>query len=194
MARTTRLELPADTTTWQDRHDAETDAAYAAYVLFRDLGPARTLLKAAREYHQAPELTTRTGKYRYVQEWARLNRWNDRVQQHDTELAAIGRLEQVAAVRSMKDRHAKLAVSALEKAAKRLEGMDVDQLSARDVLAFITEATKVERLARGEPDQITEMSGPGHGPIRVDGLGEGVTDEQLAAALLEYADRDGDGA
>jgi len=48
-----------------------------------------------------------------------------------------------------------------------LKSLELDDLSASDVARFFTEATKLERTARGEPESIEErrLTGKGGGPI-----------------------------
>jgi hypothetical protein len=50
----------------------------------------------------------------------------------------------------MNQRHVELAMALQSKAARRLQEIDPDKIAARDILQYMIEAAKLERLARGE--------------------------------------------
>lgn len=63
-----------------ERQDNETDAAYAAFAVYRDLGPSRTKVQAYRDRYDKPEATQASGTF---SEWARRYEWDDRARQFD---------------------------------------------------------------------------------------------------------------
>jgi hypothetical protein len=86
-------------------------------------------------------------------------------------------LQQEKERREMHKRHAKMgmlaqtfAVRKLEKMASRIE-QDEERVSPGDVARILDIGVKVERLARGEPTDSHEVSGPSGGPMKLD-LGE----------------------
>jgi len=54
----------------------------------------------------------------------------------------------------MVERHTKEAMALQQKALKRLKSLDPNELSTRDVLNYLMEAMKLERLSRGEPTEV----------------------------------------
>jgi hypothetical protein len=139
-----------------ERQPEESDRAFAAFALYRDLGPRRSLDEVCRRLYgtQAGRKRDATGR---VQEWSRAHGWVARCQAWDEELDRQGRLAQIEAVMEMAKRHAEEARAFQEKALEGLRQIPVDQLSATDIVKFFVEAVKVERLALGEPDSVQEQ-------------------------------------
>jgi hypothetical protein len=54
----------------------------------------------------------------------------------------------------MVERHTKEAMALQQKALERLKSLDPNELSTRDVLNYLMEAMKLERLSRGEPTEV----------------------------------------
>ena len=143
-----------------DQLPGESSKAYAAFGIFRDLGPRRSLNEASRVYYgQAPpaENTTATGRRRkasgQVRLWAERWNWPARARLWDQELERVKRMKQLEAVDEMAERHAKEALMLQNKAVERLRQLRPEELKPRDTLDFLVEAAKLERLARGEPTE-----------------------------------------
>src|SRR5262249_16136143 len=68
----------------------------------------------------------------------------------------------------MNRRHIQEAQALQNKALQRLKALELDDLSATDVLRYFVEATKLERTARGEPETIEErrLTGKDGGAVR----------------------------
>jgi hypothetical protein len=138
----------------------ESSKAYAAFAIYRDLGPRRSLEEASRLYHnKTPESATPTagGRRReasgQIRRWAGRWDWVARARAWDQELERIKRHQQVEAVAEMAERHAKEALMLQNKAVERLRLLRPEELVPRDTLSFLIEAAKLERLARGEPTE-----------------------------------------
>jgi hypothetical protein len=86
----------------------------------------------------------------------------------DVHLDRQTREAQEQARREMGQRHAEVALALQEKAISRLKAMSPEELSSSDLIRYLVEAAKLERLSRGEPDTIEEQrhSGTGGSPIR----------------------------
>lgn len=67
---------------WEKQPD-ETPRAYAAFCMFRDLGPGRKLVDVARALYPGKDCRTQV-----KQRWSRPNRWLDRVAAWDAHLQA----------------------------------------------------------------------------------------------------------
>ena len=163
-----------------EQQAGESAKAYAAFCLYRDLGSRRSLDEASRSYHQRsgrqakPPPSRRTPRASgTIRRWAQRYNWQARARAWDQESERIKQAEQHAAIQEMAERHAKEALMIQNKAVERLRQLRPEELGARETLAYLVEAAKLERLARGEP---TERVSQEH---HFDHLQE-LTDEQLA--------------
>jgi hypothetical protein len=82
----------------------------------------------------------------------------------------------------MAERHAREALMLQNKAVERLRQLLPEELKARDALAYLVEAAKLERLARGEP---TERVAEERHAKDVKEL----TDEELASIIANGRER-----
>jgi hypothetical protein len=141
-----------------ERQPSESDRAFAAFCCYRDLGPKRSLDEVGKRLYggQSGRKRAATGR---VQAWSSKWHWRERVAAWDAHLDRQTREAQEQARREMGERHAKLAVALQEKAIQRLKAMPLEELSSTDLLRYIIEAAKLERLARGEPESIQEQRG-----------------------------------
>lgn len=130
-----------------DRQAQESGKAYAAFIEYRDMGIERTTRKVAEKVGKNVSL---------IQRWSRAHGWVDRVAAWDQDLDRQARAAQIRAIRDMNDRHARTAVVLQTKAAERLRELQPSELSPETALRYIAEAVKLERVARGEPETITE--------------------------------------
>jgi hypothetical protein len=82
--------------------------------------------------------------------WSRENNWVARAAAWDAELDRQNREAQVQAVLEMNARHAREGRALQVKAMRALRGLAAQGLDAADLLRFLVEGSKLERLARGE--------------------------------------------
>jgi len=143
-----------------DRLPEESSKAYAAFSIFRDLGPRRSLDEASRAYHgPSPQVTHssaargRRGASGQIRTWAQRWNWTARARAWDQELERVKTSKQLAAIDEMAERHAKEALMLQNKAVERLRQLRPEELKPRETLDFLIEAAKLERLARGEPTE-----------------------------------------
>lgn len=153
-----------------ERLPHESTAALAAFVAYRDMGARRSVRAVGQELHKSRSLIGR---------WSVRHGWVQRAAEWDAHVDREAAIDQLAAVKDMRRRHASLASVALARAAERLREMKPGELSPRDVVAFLREAVAVERVARGEPSTIAAVTGRDGGPVEV-----AVPDVTRAAALL----------
>jgi hypothetical protein len=143
-----------------DQLPGESSKAYAAFCIYRDQGPRRSLDEASRVYHSKPTQAANnapSGRKReasgQVRRWAERWHWGARARAWDQELDRVKRSKQVEAAEEMAERHAKEALMLQNKAVERLRQLRPEELKPRDTLSFLIEAAKLERLARGEPTE-----------------------------------------
>jgi hypothetical protein len=166
-----------------EQQPGESARAFGAFRAYRDLGPRRSLPGAAAAFYGQ---TSASGE-RQFDKWSRAFRWVERAAAWDRHLDAEGRAAQEAARREMADRHVREARALQAKALERLRALRPEELGPSDLLRYIVEAVKLERLALGEPDTVQrqELTGKGGGPLHFS-----LEDAVAAARELEEAQRD----
>jgi hypothetical protein len=124
-----------------ERQSGESVQAFEAFAVYRDLGPARSVTKAARELGKSRSLLGR---------WSRQFAWVMRAAAYDREQDRLFLAEQAQARRDIARRHAKLAQAVQSKAVARLQTLDPRELSPSELLRYIQVAAEIERRAVGE--------------------------------------------
>ncbi len=122
------------------RMHGESDPAWEAFLIYRDMGTERRLKKVAEKCGKNNRLIAR---------WSTEHHWRARAWQHDCELDAVRIKTHKDSIADMSKRHADLAAQMLEKAAKRLESLDAAELSSRDIAQILRVAVEIERNSRG---------------------------------------------
>jgi hypothetical protein len=109
--------------------------------------------------------------------------WKERAEAWDEHQRQKAREAHAEAIEEMNQRHIQEAKLLQTKAIQRLKTLELDDLSSADVIRYLTEASKLERTARGEPEAIEErrLTGKGGGPI-------GFSLEETVAADKELED------
>lgn len=131
-----------------ERQPAETDAAWSAFVLFRDAGPA----------------TRKVGDHGA---WSSRFAWRERAAAWDAHADRALEGDRVEAIADMRDRHLAVARDMLEvcrlEIGKRLARAraqpSVATVSVRDLMDLIEKAIRLERLISGESESRNELHG-----------------------------------
>jgi hypothetical protein len=146
-----------------EQQPRETARAFAVFCVYRDLGPSRTLRAAAAAFYQRSTASTE----RQVDKWSSAFRWVERASAWDRHLDAAARRAHEEAQREMVERHVKEARAVQAKALERLRALRPEELGPADLLRYLVEAAKLERLSLGEPDAVQrhELTGRGGGPV-----------------------------
>ena len=131
-----------------ERQKNESSKAYAAFCVYRDLGPDRSLEKT-REI-----LGKSAGYTRWMQTWSSKYDWVTRAQAYDDYIEGKKRKKNEKEILEMAERHVKVAKAFLLIIAQALQQIDPAQLSPSDMAKWLEVATKLERLSRGVPTEI----------------------------------------
>jgi hypothetical protein len=147
-----------------EQQPRESSRAFGAFSVYRDLGPRRSLRAAAAAFYERSAAALE----RQVDKWSRAFRWVERANAWDRHLDAEACQAQEQARREMAERHVREARALQAKALERLRALRPEELEPADLLRYIVEAAKLERLALGEPDTLQrhEVTGPGGGALR----------------------------
>lgn len=149
---------------WEQQPD-ESSKAFSAFTFYRDLPPHSRSLETAYKAFKARKRgapiaphTKADGRFRG---WSGQHRWVARAQAWDREKDRLARDAEIEAERqavdAMRKRHIGLALSLQNAAANALQDKLAAQggkLTESQIVRFLSEGTKLERLSRGEPDTI----------------------------------------
>lgn len=132
-----------------ERQDGETAKQFEAFVVYRDLGDERSLVKVAEMLSKSAQLMSR---------WSSANKWVERVAAWDDEQDRILRLEQIKDIKRMRKRHADMAVSMITAAAKGLKKImeKPEEMKPNDIARLVEVASKLERISRGDVGDVVE--------------------------------------
>ncbi len=130
-----------------ERQQGETVKAFAAFTTWRDLGPERSIQKAATALGKSRQLLVA---------WASEHRWRPRIDAWERELDRQATSAQLKAVEEMATRHTRGALLLFNAATQRAQQLseNPDQISPRDVARMFATAVDVERKSRGEPERL----------------------------------------
>jgi hypothetical protein len=87
------------TTTWE-RQPGETPKAYAAFCVYRDQGPYRSLRKTAEQFYAGKN----TVDHRQIERWSSKNRWVQRAAAFDVEQDRINQQKRQEAAEEARER------------------------------------------------------------------------------------------
>lgn len=189
-----------------DRLDAtgETEKAYGAFLAYRNMAPAGRSLRRAVPLAYGPEYTEDhalfDSKWQQMQRWSTQHQWQDRCRAWDRYEADARFAAELEAIRTMRDRHAAIATHALTKAVEGLRG-HTGKIAVSDIVRLIDVGVKVERLARGAPDEtvvrhegsltVNERSNEGDDPVAIRAIvgalvEAGAMPDEAVSAVDEY--------
>lgn len=123
-----------------ERQPGEGDAAFAAFVVYRDSGPSRSLADTATKVGRVKNTVGN-----HSRRWA----WPARAAAYDAHLDKVGTAAVVDELAEMNRRHARLAMDALEKLADRLMVMSTEEVTPKMLAGLLKVASDLERQARG---------------------------------------------
>lgn len=141
--------------------DDESPRAFEAFAIYRDMGPARHLDAVATKVDKNLSL---------IRRWSSDYSWVTRARAWDAENDRVKRDAQTKVVQEMSERHAKIAVGFQNKVIQRLQNLDPDELSARELAQWLDISVKIERLSRGANTELVrnEITGLDGEPILIE--------------------------
>jgi len=153
-----------------DQLSGETARVFQAFVVYRELGPRRSLRDAAQKFYYPKEPdhpASRTQVARF-QEWSAKHEWVRRCNEYDTYLAQAATQARLDEIENMNARQSSIGVQLQYRGFEKLQGVDLSSLSPTEALRWVLEGARIERLARGEATRRDEIAGTkGGAPISV---------------------------
>ena len=131
-----------DNMPWE-RRKGESEKAYEAFAVYRDLGEKRTFTAVAEELHKSCTL---------IRRWKERWDWQERVRAYDNDLESQARAQAIKDRKDMTNRHIQIAMQLQKKALAALKELSVEDMSPKDIKEYIKMATDLERLNR-EPTE-----------------------------------------
>lgn len=122
-----------------ERQKGESEKAYEAFAIYRDMGEKRTFTAVAEKLQKSSSL---------IRRWKDRWEWVERVRAYDNDLEKEARLKAIKDRKDMVDRHIKIAMQLQKKALEALTSFSVEDMSPKDVKEYIKMATDLERLNR----------------------------------------------
>lgn len=130
-----------------ERQEGEGPKPWEAFVLYRDMGPQRSVRKVAKELNKSDTLIGR---------WSSDWNWVNRAAAWDVEQDRQNRIAQNEEIKKMRKRHADLANAMIVKAARALNKIPDDEIKAADINRMVEVASKLERISRGDVGEVIE--------------------------------------
>lgn len=162
-----------------ERQPGESSKAYAAFCVYRDLGPQRSLDGARRTFERGGKRIS----VKFLGRWSSRYNWVARCEVYDDYIERRKREEREKDILEMAERHARIAVAFQEKVAERLQQLNPAELEPRDLSKWLDVAVKVERLSRGEPTEIGKQE------VTLPAIVEVVTSEEVTGTAASGADQ-----
>jgi hypothetical protein len=126
-----------------ERQTGESAKAFEAFVVYRDM--------ENRSYRGVGQ---ELGKSKtQIEKWARKFFWQERILAFIDYMDLLKRELQIKEIEEMNERQIRVARNLQAKAAQKLQGMDLSELDAGDLVRFFITASELEREARGMSSQ-----------------------------------------
>lgn len=122
-----------------ERQENESAQAYEAFIAYLNQGADRSIRAVGQTLGKSRAL---------VERWSAAYSWVARARAYDAELQRQAYEAAVKEQKRMAARHIKLAVAMQTKAVEALNELDPKALDAKDIVAMMREAAKLERETR----------------------------------------------
>ena len=161
---------------WESCH------AYEAFALYRDMGSSRSSARVGKQLGKSAALMER-----WSVEWS----WVKRAAVWDEEQDRLLRLAQREEVLRMNREHSAVGRLMLGKGVERLQMAAAADLAITELIRCVEVGSKLERLARGEVTDISELRGNPDHPQVVEVREIVVKSREEAQAMLTLLERNG---
>jgi hypothetical protein len=121
--------------------------------------------------------------------------WKERAEAWDEHERQKAREAHAKAISEMNQRHVQVGQAMQGKGIQRLKSLELDDISATEAARLLTDGTKLERTAHGEPEAIEErrLTGKGGGALKFSLEDAVAADQELEEWQNERVQPPGDG-
>lgn len=130
-----------------ERQAGESEKAFEAFTVYRDMGEERTFTAVCRKLGKSRTLIDR---------WNKRWNWRERARAYDNDMERAARAKAVKDRQAMTERHIGIAALLQKKAVEALKALESDDLSSREIREYIKLGTDLERLNRELPEDAKE--------------------------------------
>jgi hypothetical protein len=179
-----------------DRLPGEPNRWFSRFECFRRAGPNRSLLATLNDENAGKGRKKQTkvpGAWnRAALDW----HWKERAEAWDEHERRQAREAHAKAIAEMNQRHSQVGQAMQTKGIRRLKELELNAISATEAARLLTDGTKLERTARGEPEAIEErrLTGKGGGPLKFSLEDAVAADQELENWQHDRVQHSGDGA
>jgi hypothetical protein len=169
------IEFDPDLSAWE-RQPKETAKAYAAFEVYRDLGPQRSLAGAYRLNTGRTKAKKAPGGWTA---WYNANLWRERAEAYDRHQASQRLREREKAIADANERQAAIGRQMQHLGIASMHGHDYEctlpdgkkvklpPLTPTEARRYVVAGISIERKALGIPDVLqTQITGAGSGPVQ----------------------------
>ncbi len=149
-----------------DRIKNETQKAFNAFGLYRDLGYTRSMQKVAQMYAKETGRKENT-ILAQLKRWSSKYDWVKRCEDYDVEQDRLYQVENKEKIKQMRERHLTFEVVKQTKGFDKIRNIRAEELDARDALALLDSGIKGERVLHGEPEATLGIQAEGVRKIKV---------------------------
>lgn len=132
-----------------ERQAKESVQAYEAFSLYLEMGAERSLRKVAQKLSKSDTL---------IKRWSSQWSWQSRSREYDADQRRIAYNARKKEIVGMQERQSQLGVLMQNKALKALKSLDFSELTPIELLKFLTEGAKLERLSRDNTKEAEEAA------------------------------------
>ncbi len=141
-----------------ERQKGESRKAFAAFVVYRDMGESRSTEKVGKEGGKSWGL---------IQRWCTRWHWVDRCASYDDYFDRQQRNAREQEIIEMNRRHVTIARGLLARVTARLAKMNEEEIGVQSLAPLLRSAAEVERRGMGVSDRV-EVTGAEGGPIQAE--------------------------
>ena len=161
-----------------ERQPGESEPAFAAFTVYRDMAEKRSLREVGRQLGKSRAL---------IERWSSKWNWQERVRAYDNDLQKQQHVQAIKNSKKMAERHIDIALQMQVKALQALKALQPEKLDGRTLIALIREAARLERANRVDMERLTAA-----GSEQEAGLNAGSLAEVIAAAWEKRRNNDND--
>ncbi len=155
-----------------ERQRGESEKAFAAFVIYRDLGEKRTITEVARKL---------TRSRQWINEWKDKWRWKERAAEYDQEMQRVARKaarETMAEeYETMIKRQIAISLQLQSKAMKALQTLKPEKLTPKEIREWLKMSTELERMNRALVEEKNEKQSTERNSIVDDPISEALKGE-----------------
>ena len=130
-----------------ERQQGESEKAFAAFVIYRDLGEKRTITEVAKKL---------TRSRQWINEWKDKWHWKERAALYDQEMQRVARkaAREIMAeeYETMIKRQIAISLQLQSKAMKALQTLKPEKLTPKEIREWLKMSTELERSIRQTPE------------------------------------------